>query len=281
MAKNSIEAYKAEGKTNLLLFKPEALTLVKDVASALYDERVEMELDEALVRNIMEFGVIEPVVVWKNPETSNVEIVDGRQRVRAAIEANKRLKKAGCDPHMVPSIAKRATEAHTRAGIMVSTFIRQDDTPMGKAKKLARYLDLGRSEEQAAVTFGISKSSVKNLLSLLETPKAVQKAVQNGTVAASVAYELAKLPAEEQKVKLAEVIAEAPKAKGRKRSANGKKAREIATGKSDGKGKRELLAMIKQLEGGEDKMKEMHRAGALAALMFALGDEAPLAALMA
>jgi ParB family chromosome partitioning protein len=281
MAKNSIEAYKAEGKTNLLLMLPEKLHIVEDdTGSALYDpERANLPLDEALVLNIKEHGVIEPCIIWKDPETGKVFVVDGRQRTKCCVEANKRRKKEGLQPHTVPCVPRR--DKNTLMEVMISTFIRQDDTPINRAKKLARYMDLGHSEEQAAVTFGISKSTVRNMLGLAELPKDWQKAVQSGKVAASVAYTVKDLPAEEQKSKLAEILSSAPKAPGRKRSANGKKAREIATGKSDGKGKRELLAWIKKLESGEVNMKEMHRAGAVAALMLALGDEAPIKALMA
>ena len=60
MAKNSIDAYGASGKTNVLMFEPENLHIVTDKAHPLYDERVNLPFDEGMVLNIKELGVLEP-----------------------------------------------------------------------------------------------------------------------------------------------------------------------------------------------------------------------------
>jgi hypothetical protein len=52
MAKNSIDAYGASGKTNVLMFEPENLHIVTDKAHPLYDERVNLPIDEGMVLNI-------------------------------------------------------------------------------------------------------------------------------------------------------------------------------------------------------------------------------------
>ncbi|HBW7160890.1 TPA: hypothetical protein MFC29_003330 [Klebsiella pneumoniae] len=69
MAKNSIEVYGASGKTNVLTFEPEHLHLITDKTHPLYDERVHLPIDEGMVLNIKELGVLEPIIVWKDPET--------------------------------------------------------------------------------------------------------------------------------------------------------------------------------------------------------------------
>jgi ParB family chromosome partitioning protein len=93
MAKNSIDAYGASGKTNVLMFEPENLHLVTDKTHPLYDERIHLPINDAMVLNIMDQGVLEPIIVWKDPETGKSCVVDGRQRVRHTLEANKRLAK--------------------------------------------------------------------------------------------------------------------------------------------------------------------------------------------
>ena len=94
-----------------------------------------MPLSENLVLNIMHHGVIEAVIINKNPETGTVDVVAGRQRVRAAREANKRLRAQGLEPIQVPATVRRA-EAADLAGIMVSeNEIREGDTAMGRAQK--------------------------------------------------------------------------------------------------------------------------------------------------
>jgi ParB family chromosome partitioning protein len=47
MAKNSIDAYGASGKSNVLFFEPEKLHLVADKNHALYDERIHLPLKRA------------------------------------------------------------------------------------------------------------------------------------------------------------------------------------------------------------------------------------------
>ncbi|HHT0475637.1 TPA: hypothetical protein ACTW83_003826 [Klebsiella michiganensis] len=91
MAKNSIDAYGASGKTNVLMFEPENLHIVTDKAHPLYDERIHLPLSEAMVLNIMDQGVLEPIIVWKDPETGLSCVVDGRQR-QVLGEAKPRLK---------------------------------------------------------------------------------------------------------------------------------------------------------------------------------------------
>ncbi|MEX7734307.1 hypothetical protein AB7B93_27575 [Klebsiella pneumoniae] len=61
MAKNSIDAYGASGKTNVLMFEPENLFLVIDKTHPLYDERINLPIDEGMVLNIKELGVL-----WSN-----------------------------------------------------------------------------------------------------------------------------------------------------------------------------------------------------------------------
>jgi ParB family chromosome partitioning protein len=233
MPKASRDSLNAKGKRDAYMFDPEDLILVTDEKSPLYDERVKLPLDEALVLNIMfapdgvPQGVLEPVNVARNAETGKVEVIDGRQRVKAAREANKRLKKKGLEPVWVPAMIKR-TNPHSAMGMLISSNEhRQNDTPLGKAKKAQRYIDLGRDESEIATLFGISVASVKNMLSLLDAPAAVRNAVESGKISTSDGYKLSKLEPAEAKEKVAELMEKAPRTPGKKRSKNAGKAREI------------------------------------------------------
>lgn len=206
-SKNSKDAYGAEGKTNLLLFNPETLILVTDTKHPLYDKRVNKPIDEAMVKNIMVHGVLEPIIVWKDPETDEVIVADGRQRTKNAIEANKRLVAQGSEPLRIPGVVRRGSAASI-AGVMVSANeIRQDDTPMNRAAKASRLLELGKDESEIAVIFGVTEQTVKNMIGLLDASAPVRKAVENEEITVTDAYELARLDPEEQKTKLAAVLA--------------------------------------------------------------------------
>ena len=54
MAKDSKLVYGANGKTNVLMFEPEKLHLVTDKTHLLYDERINLPIDEGMVLNIKE-----------------------------------------------------------------------------------------------------------------------------------------------------------------------------------------------------------------------------------
>jgi ParB family chromosome partitioning protein len=279
-SKNSREANGAAGKKDLLLFDPEALTIVDvDEKNPLFDERAKLEVDERLVLNIMHHGVLEPVLVRKNTANGKVEVVAGRQRVRACREANKRLVKQGAEPHRIPAVVKRAEDGAVMGMMISENEIRRDDSPLGRAKKLTRFLELGRTEEEAAVVFGVSAATVKNLLGVLDAIKPVQAAVERGEIRLSDAYKLARLETDEQRSKLEELKAEAPIKKGSKRRKGADRARKILDGASI-HGKREIAAKLGEVAKCE-RMKEMHRAGAEAALKWVLGEGADLESLMA
>jgi ParB family chromosome partitioning protein len=238
MPKASRDSLNAKGKKDAYMFDPDDLVLVTDEKSPLYDERVNLPVDENLVLNMLfapdgvPQGVLEPITVARNTETGKVEVVIGRQRVKAAREANKRLKKQGAEPIRIPAMVQRVNP-HRGMGMIISeNEHRQNDTPLGRARKMQRYLDLGRDESEIAVLFGVSAASVKNMLALLDAPAAVRHAVEAGKISTSDAYKLAKLEPGEAKDKVAELVEHAPRTPGKKRSKNAKKAREIV---SDGK----------------------------------------------
>jgi ParB family chromosome partitioning protein len=206
MAKNSTEAYGAEGKTNVLMFDPDKLKLVTDETSPLYDKRVSMPVDEAMVLNIMHQGVFQPIIVSKNPETGDAEVVAGRQRVKAAREANLRLRAKGCEPVLVPGVIRRGPGADL-AGVMVGeNELRRDDTPLGRAEKMRRLSELGKPDDMLAILFGCSLQTVRNTMALLDCCAAVKTAVEEGKINSGHALKLAKLDVPAQREKLAELL---------------------------------------------------------------------------
>lgn len=238
MPKASRDALGAEGKRDAPMFDPDKLVLVTDQNSALYDERVNWPVDEALVANILfdpdgdgvPQGVLEPVIVRRNAETGAVEVAAGRRRVKAAREANKRLRKQGREPIRVPALVIRARDARAMAVMISENEHRANDTPLGRALKAQRYVNLGRDESEVATLLGVSATTVRNMLRLLDAPAAVRNAVDSGKVSVGDGYKLSRLEPGEAKSKLAELVEKAPRTPGKKRSENTKKAREIMGG---------------------------------------------------
>ena len=83
-SKNFSETAGAEQRTNALLFDPEKLHIVTDERHPLYDPRHALPVDPALVASIAAYGVVEPIIVWRDPETQKTCVVDGRGRRRCA-----------------------------------------------------------------------------------------------------------------------------------------------------------------------------------------------------
>ena len=172
----------------------------------LTDPRVHLPLDEGLVKNIMVYGVLEPVLVAKIGGIPFV--VDGRQRVRCAREANKRLEREGKEHVRVPTMLKRGEE-HLLYGVSISANEnRQDDGPLAKADKVQRFLDMGRSTKEAALAFGVTTQTIGMWLKLLELDSKVRKAVERGQISPTAAAQLANLSPEEQREALKNLLAE-------------------------------------------------------------------------
>jgi len=207
MGRSSKDVWDADGSTNLLSFAPEKLKIVTDPAHPLFDERINLPIDEMMVRNIQAFGVLEPVIVTRDLETGDVLVVDGRQRVRHALVANERLERAGLPTLLVPASTRKGDDSATLMGIMVATNeVRQADPPMVRAAKMQRLKNLGRDDEQVALAFGVNKLTVQNTLALLECSKAVRDAVESGQIGVTEARVLSKLKPTEQSAKVRELI---------------------------------------------------------------------------
>jgi len=210
VAKNSIDAYGAKGKGNLLEFDPEDLVLVEDKTHPLYGSRVHLPLDEAMVRNIDFQGVIQPIEVTKNPETGAIEVVTGRQRVKNAIEANRRRRERGEPIRLVPGFVQRLPPKLRNQILSARTAsenaIRQQETPISRAEKMALQLTFGRSEDDLATIFGCTPATVRSTLALLDCCSDVQKAVEGGAVNVTHAVMLSKLSPAEQRVKVRELV---------------------------------------------------------------------------
>jgi len=207
-----------DGKRETLFrVDPETLTIIgidTDDGSdhQLWDERIKLPLDERMVLNIMELGVREPivVVVQGKGEARVAAVVDGRQRVRHAREANKRLVKRGEPALQVPVIAEKGMSEREQTLLSASlNEIRQDDPVMTKAAKAARMKSKGSSYSEIALAFGVTEQTVGLWVNINSLTDAVKKAIADGRIKPTAAGALADLKPEEQKATLAELLAEA------------------------------------------------------------------------
>jgi hypothetical protein len=176
----------------------------------LYDERAMNVLDENLVKNIMVYGVLQPITVRE--QAGKLLVVDGRQRVRAARKAKSMQSEGGEVEIKVPYTTHGVIGADRQrlTGVMVSANEqRTADEILVKAAKAARMHALGASLDEVAIAFGRSKTTIRQWLKLLESHPTLQEAVRHETVALSAAHEIAKYGQDEQVKVLRELQAQA------------------------------------------------------------------------
>lgn len=246
MAKKSKDVYGADGQSNLLTFDPEKLTLVTDESSPLYDPRVHLPVDEAMARNIDYQGVLEPIGVSKNPETGETEVVFGRQRVKCAILANQWRRERGVEPRLVPGIVYAGKRQDALDAIVGENEARTADSPLGRAEKMRRHLALGKGEDQIAVIYNCTLTTVRDTLALLDSPKAVQVAIEAGQITLTHAKALSKLTPEEQRAKVAELIEAGKDATPHQRS---RKQAAVMGERPRVKSRKQILAALEQAQG--------------------------------
>lgn len=227
-------AFKAK-RSDMFRFDPDELVLVEDEDDFLSDSerrKIPLEELESLVRSIMVRGVIEPVVVTKRGDRPVV--VDGRQRVKASREANRRLAAEGAQTVLVPCVLRTGDSKDLAAVSVAANEIRRAESVLARARKASRLLNLGLDEGEVADAFGVTTQAVKNWTALLSCSAPVLKAVERGQLAASAASKLAALTPTQQREALAagkvtarDAQRKAAKASGRARAPRMRSRKEI------------------------------------------------------
>jgi ParB family chromosome partitioning protein len=188
---------------------PEELVLISDKKHPLYDSRVELPLDDKLVKSIMVYGVLNPIGCRRNGD--KYEVVSGNRRVKAAREVNRLLAEMKKDPIKVDIRIRRGEEKHIYGILVSENEHRVDDNPLDKARKAQHMLDFRSSDDEVCATFGITKTCLNGWKNLLDLCPTVKKAIENGEITATAAVHLVDLNAKEQVERLEEMRAEGGK----------------------------------------------------------------------
>ncbi len=205
-------------KPNELQFLlPEEIGIYGEDDHPLNDFRAGLPVLESLVVDIMLHGIVEPVVI--GIEDGRPWVIDGRQRVKAATEANRRLAAKNGTLVRVPCVFRLCDRVGAYAASIAANEHRQGDDPMTKAKKVERFFALGGDEEEAAIAFGVHTRTIRNWLELLTLWQAAQKAVQSGALSPTAALPIAKLPVARQNEAVAGLKAAKPEGRATVREA--------------------------------------------------------------
>lgn len=125
---------------------------------------------QELADSIRSQGIIQPIVVRPTTKLDRFEIIAGERRWRAA-------QLAGL--HEVPTVVRRIDDQTAMCLALIENIQREDLNPMEQAHALSRLLDEFKlTHEEVAEAVGRSRSSVSNLLRLLELDPQVRKLVE-------------------------------------------------------------------------------------------------------
>lgn len=146
------------------------------------------QLDE-LANSIRNQGIMQPIVVRPLGE-QRYEIIAGERRWRAA-------KIVGLDK--VPVIIRHIEDADAIVLALIENIQREDLNPVEEALALQRLVDeFQLTQQQVAETVGKSRSSVANLLRLLNLTPDVRRLLEHGDIEMGHARALLALEAEQQ-----------------------------------------------------------------------------------
>ena len=154
---------------------------------------------EALAESIAEFGVLQPIVVRESKILEgNYEILAGERRWRAA-------KMAGLSE--IPAVILNGDELKAAQVAIIENVQREDLNPIEEALAYDTLIEkFGLTQDQVARQVGKNRSTITNLLRLLDLPDEVMGLVKAGTLSAGHARALLGLKDREQMSALAQKI---------------------------------------------------------------------------
>ncbi len=145
-----------------------------------FDPEALAELVDSIRRN----GVLQPVIV--RPEGDGYQLIAGERRWRAAAQAGLPT---------IPAIVRTATDHESLELALIENIHREDLNPIEQAKAYKELIDrFALTQEEAAARVGKKRSSIANILRLLDLPQDIQDAVSRGTLTMGHARALLALP---------------------------------------------------------------------------------------
>lgn len=142
---------------------------------------------QGLVESIRDKGILQPLLVRRDPETTNsYELIAGERRWRAAQIVGL---------HEVPVVIRDLSDREALEIALIENIQRQDLTPLEEAEGYRRLMEeFEHTQEDLARAVGKSRSHVANMMRLLALPDPVKSLVQDGSLTAGHARALLTAP---------------------------------------------------------------------------------------
>lgn len=156
---------------------------------------------ETLADSIAAYGVLQPIIVRKNPVTEDTyEIIAGERRWRAA-------KMAGLTE--IPAVVFDGDELKAAQVALIENIQREDLNPVEEALGYGALIEkFGLTQDQVSKQVGKSRSAVTNALRLLDLPDEALEMLRDGTISAGHARALLGLDTDDMIIEAAHRIVE-------------------------------------------------------------------------
>ena len=149
---------------------------------------------EELAASIRSAGLLQPILV--RPLGDGYQIIAGERRWRAATSAGL---------ERIPALIRTVTDDQAAIFGLVENLHREDLNPIEKAQAFKRIQAITKgTQDDVARQVGLERSTVTNMLRLLELPEAVQAHVSRGTLSMGQARAILGIPDDEARGLLAE-----------------------------------------------------------------------------
>jgi ParB family chromosome partitioning protein len=144
----------------------------------------------ALASSVKQHGMLQPIIVRAIDD--RYQLIAGERRLRASIEAQLAT---------IPARVMVLDDRKVSELAMVENLQREDLNALEKATAFRDYLHLyGGTQEELANRLGLDRSTLSNLIRLLELPEEIQDAVMTKSISQGHARALLGFPDPEQRI---------------------------------------------------------------------------------
>jgi ParB family chromosome partitioning protein len=152
---------------------------------------------EELVKSIKETGILQPILVREKGE-GLFECIAGERRLRAC-------KKAGLSE--VPAIIKNLSDEEVLIVALIENLQRKNLNPLEEAIAYKNLVEkFGYTQEEIAAKVGKDRTTVANLLRLLNLPQEIQQDLMEEKLTVGHAKALLSLSSKEQQLEVRNII---------------------------------------------------------------------------
>jgi ParB family chromosome partitioning protein len=218
-----------QGRTQL---REACLIRLDRIVADPHQPRGEFDADalDRLAKSLRQRGQLQPIRVRWDEANQQYVVVIGERRWRAA-------KLAGMESIACIVVPGTATPEEILEDQLVENCLREDLKPIEQARAYQSLMHrLGLSQRALAEKLDVSQGQIMQALKLLELPEPIRESIDEGKIAPSIGYEIAKVADLGQQMELAAKVARgaAGRAEVRERTVRSPKAKRWSHTLEDG-----------------------------------------------